>query len=70
MFRTKASDNTALWALHPVKGPFYACIVGALLEILIVNTFIIEFVHVYERVKIESRARHAAQHTPSSSSPS
>ena len=51
MFRTKQSDNEDLWSVHPRWGRAYAGIVGFLMEIVFVNCFLIEFVHVYERVK-------------------
>lgn len=61
MFRTKETDNRDLWCVHPEWGKAYAAVVGFLMEIVIVNAFLIEFVHVYERVRHESNT---AKHQP------
>ena len=53
MMRQNYKDNMDLWEMFPTKGRLYTGTVGFLMNIIVLNAFIIEFVHVYEKVKKE-----------------
>ena len=55
MFRPKLDENKELIALYPKSGLWYICMVGALMEIFVINTFIIQFIDSYDRAKCAER---------------
>ena len=55
MFRTKRADSGLLLELHPHLGMYYGCIMGAVIQIFVVNIFITQLMTAYDKVKIEHR---------------